>query len=223
MAHHEGMLEGMKAGQAMGAGVCPNCHHPHGADVLCAPFKAADPNQPVLQVTFTLVRDDSIPAFGGFLRCAPECECKDNVVLVNVQGVMSPVLECEDGEMVHQTKEERKRLLITTLMHEFGHVLEKHFGLPDVEEAVEKACDEWEAQWRKALDAEGQKMPETYEQQLERLLVESFSYSTAVDVWRLGHRQNTAPSSDHMPTFDDLPPHIQERVREYRDKTYGIR
>lgn len=196
MARNEGLLEGIAAGQAMGGGL-------------------------KLEVKFTLERDDSIPAFGGFLRCAPECECKDNRVLINVQGILSPVLETDDG-MVHATKEERKRLLITTIMHEFGHVLEKHFGLPDVEEAIEKACDEWEAAWRRGLEANGEKMPETYEQQLERLLVESYTLNSYLGVWLLSDRTSPVRFLDEGPDFSDLPPNIQERVKTFRKEHYGI-
>jgi hypothetical protein len=102
-----------------------------------------------LNMTIRLERNDDIPAFGGYLRCEPPCD-GNHVILMNVSAVLSPYLEGEGGEKIEQTKEERKRLVITTLMHEFGHALEAEFGLPDSEEAIDKAIHEWELQWMKA-------------------------------------------------------------------------
>lgn len=102
-------------------------------------------NQNMLNLNIRLERDDSIPAFGGFLRCdCPDRDKDHAVILINVQAVMSPELESDDGSLVPMDREERKRLLITTLMHEFGHALESHLNLPDCEDAIESVCEAWE-------------------------------------------------------------------------------
>lgn len=94
-------------------------------------------------MTIRLERDDALPAFAGFLRCE-EQHSETPVVFVNVQLIMAPEHECRDGTVQKMTREDRKRLLVTSLMHEFGHVLESYFRLPVNEEAIEKACEEWE-------------------------------------------------------------------------------
>lgn len=97
-----------------------------------------------MKLELRLKRDDHLPAFGGFLRC----ECPDpehnNEIYLNVAGIMSPVLLDEEGTELPQSREDRKRLLITTLMHEFGHALEAHFKIPMNEQAIERACADWE-------------------------------------------------------------------------------
>lgn len=98
-------------------------------------------------IQIRLERDDEIPAFGAFLRCEPPCDCNQNTILINVGGCLCPEQAEEDGTPVPVQGEERKRILIETLMHEFGHALERHFLLPVNEEAIEKAVSDWEAQW----------------------------------------------------------------------------
>lgn len=100
-----------------------------------------------LNLTLRLERDDTIPAFGGFLRCE-QPSADNNVILINVQAVMAPVMQYEDGSPAPMSREDRKRTLITTLMHEFGHVLESHFKLPVNEDAIEQACEQWEAAYK---------------------------------------------------------------------------
>lgn len=93
-------------------------------------------------LTVTLERNDSIPAFGAFLACEPDDGSK--VIFLNVEACLSPELLDENGNTVLSSIEERKRILVDTLMHEFGHALEAHFKLPHNEEAIEKACADWE-------------------------------------------------------------------------------
>lgn len=103
-----------------------------------------------LRLSFRLEREDSIPAFGAFLRCEPPSRRRNAVVLLNVDALMAPEAVDEDGNPVAMTREDRLRNLITTLMHEFGHALEEHFRLPVNEDAIEKACGSWESlhEWR---------------------------------------------------------------------------
>lgn len=98
-----------------------------------------------LNLNIRLQRDDSIPAFGGFLDCHCQNHDHDHVILMNVQAVCAPWLDDENGKQCPQTMDDRKRLIVTTLMHEFGHALLAHMKLPQEEEAIEKACMDWEA------------------------------------------------------------------------------
>ena len=102
-----------------------------------------------LELTIRLEREDDLPAFGAFLRCE---EPSDNnaVVLLNVAALMDPVQIDETGQDVPMSREDRKIITIVSLMHEFGHALEKHFNLPENEEAIEKACEEWEKAYHNA-------------------------------------------------------------------------
>lgn len=97
----------------------------------------------MLETTIRLERHDEIPAFGAFLRCEEQHD-ESPVIALNVQAVMCPDMEDDLGNTEAISREDRKRLIITTLMHEFGHALESHFRLPVNEEAIEKACEDWE-------------------------------------------------------------------------------
>ena len=102
-----------------------------------------------LSLKIRLERNDEIPAFAGFLRCE-EQHTDSAVIVMNVEACMSPVSQDDEGGAVPITREERKWLIITSLMHEFGHALEAHFRLPVNEEAIETACMAWEAAPRPA-------------------------------------------------------------------------
>lgn len=97
-----------------------------------------------LSLTLRLERDDSIPAFGGFLA-AREDDGKCDVILLNVQRLMSPELLDASGAVVPVSREDRVRNLIQVMMHEFGHALENHFRLPVNEAAIERAAVAWES------------------------------------------------------------------------------
>ena len=103
---------------------------------------AAMPGSPI-SLQIRLERDDAIPAFGAFLRCEAQHD-ESPVVLLNVQACMAPEAEADDGSPVPMTREDRIRLVITSIMHEFGHALESHFRLPVNEAHIEKACADWE-------------------------------------------------------------------------------
>lgn len=101
-----------------------------------------------MKLKIRLERDDSIPAFAGFLDCCPP-GATNHVILMNVQAVMAPHCEYEDGTLDPMSRDDRKRLIITSLMHEFGHALEKQFRLPFNEAAIEAACEQWETAYSK--------------------------------------------------------------------------
>ena len=99
-----------------------------------------------------LERHDEIPAFGAFLRCEEQHD-KSPVIYLNVQTCMIPELESETGTIISMSRDDRKRLIIESLMHEFGHALESHFRIPVNEDAIESACIAWEIAY--ALGREG--------------------------------------------------------------------
>lgn len=100
-----------------------------------------------LSIQLRLERDDDIPAFGGFFRCECPDKAHNHIILLNVEALMTPELAYEDGSPCVLSREDRKRAIISTLMHEFGHALESHFKLPVNEDAIEKACEDWEAKF----------------------------------------------------------------------------
>lgn len=101
-----------------------------------------------MELNIRLERNDDIPAFGGFLRC--ECQGEHNhVILLNVRSCMAPSIPSDDETEVEMTREDRMQTIISSLMHEFGHVLESHFNLPVNEVAIEKACMDWENAYSK--------------------------------------------------------------------------
>ncbi len=94
------------------------------------------------KITLNVVRENGIPAFGAWHCPPPGAPVEDGTILLNTEACFGG-LEDENGNEVHMDTEERKRLLIETLMHEFGHALEHHFGLPDNEAAMEAAISSW--------------------------------------------------------------------------------
>lgn len=106
----------------------------------------------IVGFNISLVRNDDIPAFGGFLRCEEQKDT-NHVILLNVQACMSPTAYLEDGDPIHATRDDRRYLIVTTLMHEFGHLLEVHMRLPVNEDAIERACESWESAFNRAGQA----------------------------------------------------------------------
>ncbi len=98
-----------------------------------------------LSLQVRLERDDTLPAFGAFLRCE-EQHNESPVILLNVGACMNPFVYTEEDGVIPISREDRKRLIITTFMHEFGHALESHFKLPVNEESIEQACADWESE-----------------------------------------------------------------------------
>ena len=86
-------------------------------------------------------RDDSIPAFGGW--CAGSLKADEPTILLNVAACLLPCVD-GDGAEVHQTIEAKKWLMISTLMHEFGHALQEFFDLEFTEERIEELVADYE-------------------------------------------------------------------------------
>ena len=83
-----------------------------------------------------ILRDDSIPAFGAW--CAGSC-ANEPTVLLNVEACFSDMQD-EVGNPIIYSPAEKKRIVIETLMHEFGHALEEFFNLEFNEEEIERVC-----------------------------------------------------------------------------------
>ena len=107
-----------------------------------------------MDIQIRLERDDTIPAFAGFLRCEPPSD-KNHIILMNVAGIMSPVYDDGSGGEILVNRDDRIRIVISTIMHEFGHVLESHFNLQVNEEAIEKTCEEWESLFERLDNSNG--------------------------------------------------------------------
>lgn len=99
-----------------------------------------DKNQKALtgRLQLKVVRDDSIPAFGAWCACTCESGCPhQNTILLRLDAVFGP-LEYEDGTPCPpMTPAEHKEVLLSTLMHEFGHALEQFLGEEFSEERIE--------------------------------------------------------------------------------------
>lgn len=88
--------------------------------------------------------DEDQPAFGAFLRHAEHDDTKPHTIYLNVSAIIGGDMVDETGEDVTESVD-RKQLLISTLMHEFGHALEAHLNMPVNEYHIEKACQDFEA------------------------------------------------------------------------------
>lgn len=83
----------------------------------------------------TVRRSDIIPAFGAWHHCG-ECEF-DNTILLNLEAIFGECLY-SDGTVAEMTNQDRKEVLLDTLMHEFGHALEQSLGLEIDEVRLER-------------------------------------------------------------------------------------
>ena len=85
-----------------------------------------------------IYRNDALPAIGAYLRPdGPPDE--EPMIIVNVPFCFGEFVD-EDGNDIESSSEDKKRIFIETIMHEFGHVLEHHLSLEPNEEAIEAAC-----------------------------------------------------------------------------------
>jgi hypothetical protein len=95
-----------------------------------------------IKMTVTVIRSNNLPSFGAFLDYGADTRCP--VVLLNVEATAGGIVYDWDGKRVPMTRPERKRMLVTTLMHEFGHALERHFALKANEQEIDRAIRSWE-------------------------------------------------------------------------------
>jgi len=98
--------------------------------------------KPTEQMRVSVVRDDTIPAFGAW-HYDPAHKFK-GAVLLNLEACFGP-LEDGDGKPVTDmnTLEDRKRVVFETILHEFGHALETFIGMDHNEELIERAVTTW--------------------------------------------------------------------------------
>jgi len=90
----------------------------------------------------TIIKDDTIPAFGGFLQGS--AKQGEPTILFNCKlHFNSGELEYEDGTSVSLQAEEKKRMVIETLMHEFGHALEEYMDLEFDEGWIDQATESY--------------------------------------------------------------------------------
>jgi len=86
-----------------------------------------------------IIRDDSIPAFGAW--CSGSLP-NEPTILLNVEACFSDMQD-EQGNLIAYTSEDKKRIAIETLMHEFGHALEEFFKLEFNEDEIERICQSY--------------------------------------------------------------------------------
>lgn len=90
-------------------------------------------------------KDDEIPAFAGFAYHPDQGD--ERLVLLNVFASFMAARDA--GESV-------KEIMVESLMHEFGHILEEWFGLEFSEERIEAIVQSYQqANWGYAAPAEG--------------------------------------------------------------------
>lgn len=88
---------------------------------------------------------NDIPAFGAFL-CPPlKRRMVVPVIYLNVAACCDPKQVDIEGNATEMTVNDRKRLIIETMMHEFGHALERHFKLPVNEKRIEAAIKSYDS------------------------------------------------------------------------------
>jgi len=80
-----------------------------------------------------VVRDDGIPAFAAW--CDGSLKAQDGTVLLNVDACLEELVD-EDGKPVQMN---RARIVVESLMHEFGHAVEEALGIEHDEELIEDA------------------------------------------------------------------------------------
>lgn len=96
---------------------------------------------------------DGFSAFGAFLagtlrHGATTIDLGENqgLVLLDVEALFDDAcLETEGGDPVERTAEEKRRLLIEVLMHEFGHALEEFLDSEFDEGWIEKVTESFES------------------------------------------------------------------------------
>lgn len=78
-------------------------------------------------------REDGIPAFGAW--CSGSLKADDGTILLNVEACLVELAD-EDGKPIECN---RARVVIESLMHEFGHALEEALGIEHDEVLIEQS------------------------------------------------------------------------------------
>lgn len=93
-----------------------------------------------------VVRDDSLPAFGGWHSCKDKSCPNNNTILLNLEAHFGA--QCyEDGSLVDPlSPQEAFDVLLETLMHEFGHAVQQYFKREMSEEQLEAIIESFRNQ-----------------------------------------------------------------------------
>ena len=84
-----------------------------------------------------VIKYDGLNAFGAF--CKDSVKNGSGIILIDTQTIFKDgELIFEDGSTVIMDSEEKKRVLIETMMHEFGHALEELFNTEFEEDFIEQ-------------------------------------------------------------------------------------
>jgi hypothetical protein len=135
-----------------------------------------------MKIKINIIRDDDMEAFGAFWHPFSESPKVPLLIALNVEAHMQPTVG---------TTEQKKREIIITLMHEFGHALEYLFDLPANEEAIRNAEEAWikkhcEEYMRGEVDSltftHVQKLLDTLPEKLLERLPEKFWDDVAADL-----------------------------------------
>lgn len=80
----------------------------------------------------TVIKDDTIPAFGGYGKGS--LEDGKPIMVINLKGLA--LLQRKGNATVREA-------LLSTLMYEFGHMFEEYLNLNTNEDLIEKIVEEY--------------------------------------------------------------------------------
>ena len=75
---------------------------------------------------------------------------RERILYLNVEAILKSEWEDDEGNSVEAKESDRLNVLITTLMHEFGHALEKELRMEFNEQLIEGACADWESRFKES-------------------------------------------------------------------------
>jgi len=84
-----------------------------------------------------VVREDRIPAFAAW--CDGSFKDGDGTILLSVDACLEELVD-EDGKPVQMN---RARIVVESMMHEFGHAVEEALGIEHDEELIEDATSKF--------------------------------------------------------------------------------
>jgi len=84
-----------------------------------------------------IVKTDGLPAFAAW--CDESLKADDGTILLDVEACLGELVD-DDGKTVPMN---RARVMVGTLMHEFGHALEEALGLKYDEDFVEDVTSKY--------------------------------------------------------------------------------
>jgi len=90
-----------------------------------------------MKLKVKVARCDKIPAFGAWADGS--LKNGDGVILLNVEAVFGDLVD-DKGKIV---KCNRARVLVETLMHEFGHAVENALGIKYDDTMIENASSKY--------------------------------------------------------------------------------